>query len=69
MGPFARLHCRSVIVNLSSGQAFQGVLWRKRGPLLTLRNVTLLERGGSTRVDGEVVIERNRVDFIQVLTP
>lgn len=57
---------KRVVVNLAD-KAFQGVLWAKRGPLLVLRDVELLEAGrGPQRVDGEIVIERSRVEFVQV---
>ncbi|MCD9196066.1 hypothetical protein [Streptomyces albireticuli] len=56
-----------VVVNLSD-KAFSGVLWAQRGPLLVLRDVELLEAGREPQhVDGEVVVERARVEFTQVL--
>lgn len=58
---------KRVVVNLAD-KAFAGVLWAKRGPLLVLRDVELLEAGRvAQRVDGEVVIERAKVEFTQVL--
>ncbi|MEU7103528.1 hypothetical protein ABZ951_00530 [Streptomyces sp. NPDC046215] len=55
------------MVNLPD-KAFAGVLWAQRGPLLVLRDVELLEAGRDPqRVDGEVVVERARVEFTQVL--
>ncbi|MFF9568491.1 hypothetical protein [Streptomyces sp. NPDC014685] len=49
-------------------KAFSAVLWAKRGPLLVLRDVQLLEAGRAAQpVDGEIVIERARVEFVQVL--
>ncbi|MGC5531580.1 hypothetical protein [Streptomyces sp. SR-10] len=58
---------RRVVVNLAD-KAFDAVLWAKRGPLLVLRDVELLEAGRQPQpVDGEVVVERARVEFIQVL--
>ncbi|MEV5680973.1 hypothetical protein [Streptomyces sp. NPDC052179] len=58
---------RRVVVNLAD-KAFSGVLWKQRGPLLVLRDVQLLEAGRAPQpVDGEVVIERTRVEFTQVL--
>lgn len=58
-----------VVVNLNGGQrAFRGVFWARRGPLIVLRNAVLLESGNSpVNVDGEVVIERSRVEFYQIL--
>lgn len=58
---------RRVVVNLAD-KAFSGILWAKRGPLLVLRDVELLEAGREPqRVDGEIVVERSQVEFIQVL--
>ncbi|MFF9894965.1 hypothetical protein [Streptomyces longispororuber] len=58
---------KRVVVNLAD-KAFSGVLWAQRGPLLVLRDVQLLEAGREPQVvDGEVVVERNRVEFTQVL--
>lgn len=57
---------KSVIVNLKTDKAFQGVLWQQRRDLLVLRNATLLEQGKEAPVDGEVVVERANIDFIQV---
>lgn len=58
---------KRVVINLAD-KAFSGILWAKRGPLLVLRDVELLEAGRAPQpVDGEVVIERARVEFTQVL--
>jgi hypothetical protein len=57
---------QSVVVNTKTGRAFRGVLWSKRGPVLLLKNVTLIEAGMTTPVDGDVVVERSNVDFVQV---
>lgn len=57
-----------VLVNLDDGRAFDAILYAKRGPLLVLVDARLIEPGNPepVAVDGEVVIERNRVAFIQV---
>lgn len=61
--------CRRVLVNLDDGRAFDGVLYDRRGPLLVLREAKLIEPGSPpVSVDGEVLIERPRVAFIQVRT-
>lgn len=58
---------KRVIVNLPD-KAFRAILWAKRGPLLVLRDVELLEAARDPHpVDGEVVVERAKVEFIQVL--
>lgn len=59
---------RRLLVNLVGGTAIEGVLTRVDGPLLVLRDVRLHERGTEpVSVDGAVVIDRERVDFIQVV--
>lgn len=58
----------TVIVNLTTDKAFRGILWSEHRELLMLRDATLLEHGQETPVDGEVVVERTRIDFIQVLS-
>lgn len=59
---------RRVMVNLAGGTAIQGVLWGDRGPLLVLKDATLhLDGGNLAPLDGEVIIERTRIDFVQVL--
>ncbi|PPH51205.1 hypothetical protein [Rathayibacter sp. AY1E1] len=69
MFPFRRLLWRRrVIVNLVDGSAFDGILYRQSGPLLVLRDATRLERGAEPlQLDGEAVIERDRVLYIQAL--
>jgi small nuclear ribonucleoprotein (snRNP)-like protein len=58
---------RKVVVNLRTGRAFVGILWAQRGPLLVLRNVVMHEPGTApAQMDGEVVVERHEVEFIQV---
>ncbi len=58
---------RRVLVNLIDGRAFDGVLFAKRGPLLELRDASLMEPGTpAVTVDGAVIIERHRIAFIQV---
>lgn len=58
---------KKVVVNLHSSRAFVGIFWAKRGPLIVLRNVTMHEPGAAAApVDGEIVIERRQIEFIQV---
>jgi small nuclear ribonucleoprotein (snRNP)-like protein len=66
---FARTLVRKkVVVNMESGRAFEGILYAKRGPLLILRNVVMHEPGAApTSVDGGVVVERDQVEFIQIV--
>jgi small nuclear ribonucleoprotein (snRNP)-like protein len=61
------LNRKSVVVNLHSSRAFVGILWARRGPLIVLRNVVMHEPGAqASPVDGEIVIERSQIEFIQV---
>ena len=56
-----------VLVNMVDGRAFDAILFARRGPLLELRDATLMEPGSEpVVVDGAVIIERPRVAFIQV---
>lgn len=59
---------RAVIVNLTDGSAIQGVLWNSRGAWLTIRDAKLLVANTSPQpIDGEAVVYRDRVSFVQVL--
>lgn len=65
--PWVRLVHRRVVV-VSGDRSIEGVLWERRGPLLVLRDATIQVRpGSSVPADGELVIERDRIDWIQVL--
>ena len=57
-----------VLVALDTGSTVTGVLWRRRGPLLEVRDVTVLSAGADqpVKADGAVIIERRRVEFIQI---
>ena len=62
---------RACIVNLKNepDTAIKGVLWSSRGGWLTFKDCSLLKPGvPPTTMDGEVVIERRNVLFLQVLT-
>lgn len=61
---------RTVIVNLQSDGdvALRGVLWQSRGAWLVLRDVQMLHANGAvTKLDGESVVHRTNVAFLQVL--
>lgn len=60
---------RSVIVNRKHDPetAIKGVLWSARGPWLTFKDCSLLKERLTTPLDGEVVLHRDAVDFLQVL--
>ena len=64
--PFAR----TVIVNTKDGHAFRGVLWERRADFLVLRKAELLKpRSEVVPIDGDVILYRSDVSFIQVLAP
>ena len=59
---------KQIIINTKTDRAFRGLLWEKRRRILVLRSVEMVKPGGDVvKVDGEVVIERENVDFIQVV--
>lgn len=59
---------RPVIVNLTDQSAIQGVLWSSRGAWLTIRDAKLLISNTTPQpIDGEAVVHRDRVSFVQVL--
>lgn len=66
--PWAVVVARRVVVNLKTGRALDGVLVRRDGPLLFLKNAVLLEEGSEpAAVDGEAVVQAVEIDFIQAL--
>lgn len=61
---------RAVVVNLKDDPttALRGVLWQARGPWLTLVQAELLKTTEApVRLDGEAVVHRDNVAFIQAL--
>ncbi len=58
---------RRVIVVTKTDRTFRGILWRRRRGFLVLHQAELLEHGKAVAMDGELVIERANLDFIQVL--
>lgn len=64
---YRHLVTQTVIVNLKTDKAFRGILWQERRDLLVLRDAELAEHGDTTSVDGEVLIDRDNIDFVQVI--
>lgn len=59
---------RRVVVNTKTEKSFSGVLVAKRGPILILKGAAMLSASAPpVTIDGDVVIERSNVDFVQVL--
>lgn len=66
--PWRLVRARRVVVNLRSGQAVDGLLVRQSGPLLFIAEARLHEGGDNpVPIDGQAVIERPNIDFIQML--
>lgn len=60
--------CHKGIVNLKSGSAIRGVIWKRRGGYLILRSAELLRaRETPVAMDGEVLVYERDVDFIQLV--
>jgi hypothetical protein len=62
---------RAVLVNLIEDKdtALKGVLWQSHGPWLVMRDVAIVRPGlAPTPMDGEVIVHRRNVAFVQVLT-
>lgn len=57
---------KQVIATLKDGQAFAGILFDVDKELLVLRRAEALGPDGRTPVDGEVLILREEVSFLQV---
>lgn len=56
-----------VIVNLKNQRSFRGILWAQQGGWLILKHAELLEeRQAPKPVDGDVLIDRRDIEFIQV---
>jgi len=59
---------RRVLVNLKTGNAVEGVLWTRRRGVLVLKAATLHQpKTAPAPLDGEVLVDRANVDFVQVL--
>jgi hypothetical protein len=58
-----------VIVNLVTDKAFRGVLWERTRDHLVLKQAELMEpRARPVPMDGDVVIDRAKVEFLQVVS-
>lgn len=69
--PWARVALNErILVNLKSGKAIGGILWKERGGLLVLRDASIYELGSNpVPLDGDTIIERVDIDFAQRLAP
>jgi hypothetical protein len=59
---------RRVLVQLDTGRAVVGTLWTTKAHRVVVKGAELFEPGTEpTRMDGDVVIERARVEYIQAV--
>ena len=61
---------RRGIVNMKSGTVFRGVVYRKAGPFLVLRQAEMLsDRDNKMKpqvMEGEVLVKLADIDFVQI---
>lgn len=67
--PYKRLtYAKKCLVNLKSGSAFRGFLIEATGSIIVLKGAEFIEPGSEiASVSGEVIIEKNNIEFIQVI--
>ena len=58
---------KPVIVNTRSGKDFRGVIWKKTGDCIVLKNAEWLSPDGARKLDGETIIFIKEIEFIQVV--
>ena len=58
---------REVIVHTQSGRSFRGVLWRRYGPWIVLRQASLITGNDTADLEGDVWVDRRNLDFMQVV--
>lgn len=54
-------------MNLKTGGTLAGILWEVRGELLTLKDASYIQGTSTVTVDGEAVVERSNIDWLQVI--
>jgi hypothetical protein len=63
-----RLVRRRVVINTKTERAFIGVLWSRLFGIWVLKDAKMLkESGQQVPLDGEVVVLKRDIDFVQVL--
>jgi hypothetical protein len=59
---------RRVLVQLDTGRAVVGTLWTTKANRIVIKGAELFEPGTEpTKMDGDVVIERARVEYVQAV--
>lgn len=62
------LELKSAIVNLKNQKSFRGVIWKKTGDCIVLKNAEWLSPDGAKKLDGETIIFIRDIDFIQAVS-
>jgi hypothetical protein len=62
-----RLIRREVVINTKDKMSFRGILWSRWFGVFILKNAQLLENKTWFDIDGEVVILRENIEFLQRL--
>ena len=58
---------RRVVITLKSGTTVMGVVTVSKRSFCMVRDASVIERGGQpVRADGEVLLEREHIDYIQI---
>lgn len=63
-----RLTRRTLVVHMSDGVSVRGVLVNAYRDCLVLEHAAYLSGGEETRVDGEVILPRKNLSWIQVVS-
>lgn len=63
---YKNLVATTLLINTKTDKAFRGVLWSETRDYLILRNAVLIA-GEETPIDGELLVERTNIDFIQIV--
>lgn len=56
-----------VLVNLQNGDALTGLLWQRRGRLMVIRDASVMTPvlREPRRIDGDAIVDRDQVTFVQ----
>ena len=61
-------YSKRVLVNLKSGAAFRGYLVKELGQLIVLQQAEIIEPGAeAVAAQGEILIEKNNIEFVQII--
>lgn len=61
-------YSNKVLVNLKTNKAFKGILIEEKAKVIVLKDVELLEPNAeAVNMAGSVLIEKENIDFIQII--